>query len=275
MIVVKNLSYSYRQGGEDIEALKGINLTISPGDFVVILGRNGSGKSTLIKHLNGLLLPDSGEVLIDGLSTKNPQELWKIRRKVGIVFENPENQIIATLVEEDLAFGPENLGLPREEIKRRIKEVTEFLEIEGFLRHEPHLLSGGEKQKVAVASALTLKPAYLLSDESTSMLDPNERKEILNLYTRLNKEWGMTLIHVTHFPEEAILANRVIVMDKGTIVLDGSPAEAFSQVEFLNECGVSLPKIVLLSYQLTKSGFLSKFPLLSIDEMVEVLCSLS
>ncbi len=236
------------------------------------MGRNGSGKSTLAKHCNGLLLPKKGTVIVDGKSTSQPEFLWDIRQKVGLVFQNPDNQIIATTVEEDVAFGPENLGVPQDEIRRRIDMALNIVRMNDFRKKEPHLLSGGQKQRVAIAGVLAMQPEYLVLDEATSMLDPEGRSEIMTLISELRG--SMTIFHITHFIEEAVDADRVIVMDQGQAVAQGKPADIFNQRDQIYEWGLELPLVSETAWILRR-GFPELFPSLPLqaEELVAALCS--
>ncbi|MDP3014674.1 MAG: energy-coupling factor transporter ATPase [Candidatus Subteraquimicrobiales bacterium] len=274
MIELINLSFAYNPEREDkVTALKNINLKVDGGEFVVILGHNGSGKSTLAYHLNGLLLPTSGDVIIEGMNTKNPDYFWKVKEEVGIVFQNPGNQIVATIVEEDVAFGLENLGFEKDEIRKRVNEALEIVGMSSYVRYEPHLLSQGQKQKVAIAGILAMRPKYMVLDEPTSQLDPGSRKNILEVLHRLNKEYGVTIIHITHFVEEALNAGRVLVMKEGEVILDGSPVEIFKDLASLISLGIIPPPVMILAEELAKSGLKITLPVLSIEEMVDALCS--
>ena len=237
MIEVKNLEHQFLnpQGGYQ-QALKGVSLHIGQGEFVAIIGHNGSGKSTLAKHLNALLLPDQGTVTIDGLDIKDKENLWKIRQQVGMVFQNPDNQLIATTVEEDVAFGPENLGIEPLKIRQRVDEALASVGMSEYKNRAPHLLSGGQKQRVAIAGVVAMRPKVLVLDEPTAMLDPLGRKEVMDTVVKLNREEGLTIVYITHFMEEAVLADRVVVMENGLIEMDGSPREIFSQVQKLKSC---------------------------------------
>lgn len=275
MIKLTDVSYVYGKGTEsEVKALDKINLNVADGEFVAILGRNGSGKSTLARHLNGLLLPTGGEVEVDGLKTTEAENLWKIRQKVGMIFQNPDNQIVATIVEEDVAFAPENLGVPPKEIRRRVDEALKLVHLEGYARHEPHLLSGGQKQRLAIAGALAMKPKVLVLDEPTAMLDPAGRKEVLEAVVHLNKEQRTTVVYITHFAEEAVAADKVMLMDGGCIAGAGSPKEIFADLGLLKKLGINIPSVVELAERLVKAGLKIDFPLLTVEEMVTKLCSL-
>jgi len=255
MFRVENLVYVYGPGRDrELRALAGVSLTIGRGEFVVIIGHNGSGKSTLAKHFNALLLPTSGTVWVKGMKTSDPRNLWKIRQTVGMVFQNPDNQIVATTVEEDVAFGPENLGVPAAEIRRRVKEALECVDMAEYARHAPHLLSGGQKQRVAIAGVIAMRPECIVLDEPTAMLDPSGRREVMHTVTRLNREEGITVILITHFMNEAVQGDRVIVMEAGRIVMDGPPRKVFSQVELLKSLHLDVPQVTELAYELNKRG---------------------
>jgi energy-coupling factor transport system ATP-binding protein len=275
MIEIRNLTHIYRKGCEDeVLGLEAVNLTVSPSEFVVILGHNGSGKSTLAKHLNGLLLPTEGEVIVAGLNTKESERIWDIRRKVGMIFQNPDNQIVATIVEEDVAFALENLGLPSSEIRRRVDRALDLVDLLEYARREPHLLSGGQKQRVAIAGVLALEPEYLVLDEPTAMLDAQGRKEVLDTLRGLNLNRGVTVLHITHFVEEAFEASRVVVMAKGRIVWDGVPAALFSNPTLLRRLEIAPPPGVYLTHLLSQRGLALPSGLLSTEKIAEALCAL-
>ncbi|MBZ4688529.1 MAG: energy-coupling factor transport system ATP-binding protein [Clostridia bacterium] len=268
MIVFDKVSFTY---GENL-ILKEISLKISPGELVAIVGPNGSGKSTLVKHINGLLLPTDGEVTIDGLNTKTKEHLWEIRSRVGIVFQNPENNLVASTVEEDVAFGPENLGYPPEKIVASVKKALQAVGMEQFSKRPIQMLSGGQKQKVALAGALALGSKYLILDEATSMLDPQGQQELLSVILKLNKEKLLSVIMVTHNIEEAALASRIIGISEGRIAFDGTPREIFSNSDLLEEIESELPEVTKLGYRLESRGLNLKNPVLSEDELVKRLC---
>lgn len=272
MIEVTDLVHQYHTPQGVTEALKGVNLTIEQGEFVAIIGHNGSGKSTLAKHLNALLLPDSGSVKVDGLDTGDERNLWEIRQRVGMVFQNPDNQLIATSVEEDVAFGPENLGIEPAQIRQRVNHSLASVGMSEFMTRAPHLLSGGQKQRVAIAGIVAMRPQILVLDEPTAMLDPTGRKEVMDTITRLNREEGLTIVHITHFMEEAVFANRVIVMEDGQIVMEGKPREIFAQVEKLKELRLDVPPMTELQFILNQEGLELKGEILTIEEMVVALC---
>ena len=273
MIRIENLYHYYAKGKEnETLALDDVTLEIGEGEFVVILGHNGCGKSTLAKHLNALLLPSAGSVSIDGLDTGEESHLWEIRKRVGMVFQNPDNQLIATTVEEDIAFGMENLGIPGDIMKERISQVLEKVNMEEFRHKPPHLLSGGQKQRVAIAGIVAMRPAYLVLDEPTAMLDPEGRREVIDTIQQLNKTERLTIVLITHFMEEAVLADRLVVMENGKIVTQGRPRQVFSQVEMLKNLRLDIPPVTELAHALQKVQ--KDFPsdILTMEEMVNALC---
>lgn len=271
---VQEVSFSYRSYGElpvDVPALENVSAKIVKGDFVVILGRNGSGKSTFSRLLNALLVPQKGIVLVAGKETSNEENVWNIRSTAGMVFQNPDNQIIATTVEEDVAFGPENLGVEHSEIRKRVDEALRTVGIEEFKKNAPHLLSGGQKQRVAIAGILAMKPECIILDEATSMLDPVGRREVIKVLKKLNEEENITIIHITHHMDEAAMANRLIIIDHGQIVLDGTPKEVFSNVEMVKSLGLDVPQVTELMYVLKNQGIkIDKLPL-TVDEAFDII----
>lgn len=272
IIRAEGLGYKYHDTDEEgLWALSEIDLSIAEGEFVAVLGPNGSGKSTLAKHFNALLLPTSGKMWVGGMLTGEEKNHWQIRQLAGMVFQNPDNQIVATTVEEDVAFGPENLGLPSEEIRQRVAEALEIVGMSAYRQHAPHLLSGGQKQRVAIAGVLAMRPKCLILDEPTAMLDPRGRTEVMETIGRLNKE-GITVILITHFMEEAVAADRVIIMEKGKIVMTGSPQETFLRVEELRALGLDTPPVVELANQLRSAGVEISPSVLTVDDLVEQLC---
>lgn len=274
MLEVKNVYFSYKSEHKDKIVLDGINLSVEQGEFVAILGHNGSGKSTIAKHFNAILLPSGGDVFVGNLNTKDDKTLWDIRQKAGMVFQNPDNQIVATIVEEDVAFGPENLGVPTEEIRTRVDEALEVVNMTEFKHHGPHLLSGGQKQRVAIAGVLAMKPDCIILDEPTAMLDPQGRKEVISTVQKLNKEENMTIVLITHYMDEAAKADRVIVMDSGKSVIEGTPREVFSEVYKMKEIGLDVPQVTELSYELRKNGLPLRKDILTVEEMVDEICQL-
>ena len=255
MLETKALQYSYPESQEKKLVLKGLDLQIQKGSFVVVLGHNGSGKSTLAKHFNAVLLPSGGQVLVENMDTKDESLLLEIRRRVGMVFQNPDNQIVANVVEEDVAFAPENLGVPSAEIRRRVDDALKAVGMEDFCRHAPHLLSGGQKQRIAIAGVLAMQPEYIILDEATAMLDPAGRREVLETVHRLNREQGITVLLITHHMDEAEQADRVLVLDEGKLILDGTPREVFRQSRRLHETGLAAPPAVELLQQLRAEGW--------------------
>ncbi|MDF2563814.1 MAG: ecfA1 2 [Massilibacillus sp.] len=273
LIKVENLQYIYNENmANEFIALHDLNLTIHEGEFVAIIGTNGSGKSTLAKHFNALLLPTSGSCIIDGIETNSSDKLWAIRQKVGMVFQNPDNQIVATLVEEDIAFGPENLGVPSDEIKSRVDNALRAVGMEEYRKHAPHLLSGGQKQRVAIAGALAMQTKCLVLDEPTAMLDPQGRLEVLETVKNLHKRLGITIVYITHFMEEAVEADRVIVMKNGSVLDDGAPRAIFTQVKKLKELGLDVPLAAQVAYQLRKTGIKLPADIITDEELVVALC---
>jgi len=273
IIEVENLIYFYRTSDEKAPkmVIRGIDLEIEEGSFVAVLGHNGSGKSTLAKLFNGLNLPNSGSVIIDGIDTKEEERALEIRNKVGLVFQNPDNQIVSTIVEEDVAFGPENLGLSREEIRKRVDESLEAVGMSEYMRHEPHRLSGGQKQRVAIAGILAMQPECVVFDEPTAMLDPRGRKDVMNIITKLNKEMNKTVVLITHYMDEAAKADRVVVIDSGKIICDGKPEKVFNEVELLKSVGLDVPQPTELIYKLKKAGIAFDESILHTDECVEAI----
>ena len=263
MSIIEFQNVHYRYPDSDHDSLCGIDLAIEEGSFVAVLGHNGSGKSTLAKHMNAILLPTEGRVLVDGLDTADEEKLLRVRRRVGMVFQNPDNQIVANVVEEDVAFAPENLGVPPAEIRERVDNALKTVGMYEHRMHAPHLLSGGQKQRVAIAGVLAMQPRIIVLDEPTAMLDPIGRQEVISTVTRLCREQGMTVVLITHHMEECITADRLIVMSRGRIAADGTPGEVFSQVELLEKEGLAVPETTRLCYDLNKAGF--SLPLDSLD----------
>ena len=272
-IQVCDLHYSYQDAEEDREhvVFDGLNLSIEAGSFVAVLGHNGCGKSTLAKHFNAILLPAGGRVTVSGMDTKDEALLLAIRQAVGMVFQNPDNQIVSNVVEEDVAFAPENLGVPSEEIRRRVDAALKTVGMYEYRAHAPQLLSGGQKQRVAIAGVLAMKPKCIVLDEPTAMLDPQGRREVIETVERLNREEGMTVVLITHHMDEATHAGRVVAMNDGKIVADGTPAEVFSQVELLRSVGLSVPETTELLYALRADGFDLPLDALSIDQCAQAL----
>lgn len=275
MIKTENLFFRYvDEKDEEKFALRDVNLHIKDGEFVVVIGHNGSGKSTLSKLLNGIYFPTKGKIIIDHMDTSDESLIWEIRKTAGMVFQNPDNQLVATIVEEDVAFGPENLGLPSAEIRKRVDEALEIVKMENYKRKPPHHLSGGQKQRVAIAGILAMKPKCIIFDEPTAMLDPSGRKEVIQTIHHLNKTEKITIVHITHFMDEAVNADRILVMDEGEIVLEGTPKEVFSKVEELRKIGLDVPQVTLLSHELARQGFEVSNQNLTVEELVNELCQL-
>ena len=264
-----DFSYDPESGGELI--LKSLDVGIESGSFVAVLGHNGSGKSTFAKHLNAILLPTGGKVWIDGMDSASEEKLLEIRRTVGMVFQNPDNQIVANVVEDDVAFGPENMGVPSEEIRQRVDEALKDVGMYEYRAHAPHLLSGGQKQRVAIAGIVAMRPRCIVLDEPTAMLDPAGRREVLDTVHRLNRELGITVVLITHHMDECIAADRLIVMSDGEIIADGSPREVFPQVELMRANGLDVPATVGLLYELKKRGFPVPLDALTVEECAEAL----
>ena len=274
MISVQNLTYRYKTAREEVVALNQLNLEINKGEWLAIIGPNGSGKSTLARHLNALLIPAEGTVSVEGMDTRDERFVWQIRQQVAFVFQNPDNQLVATTVEEDIAFGPENMGVPSAEIITRVEDALRATGLSDCRTLAPHLLSGGQKQRVAIAGALAMHPAYLVLDEATSMLDPQGRQEVLQTLRQLNREMGLTVIFITHYMEEVAWANRAAVMDHGQIIFLGSPREVFSRGAELEKIGLDVPEVAILAAKLKDKGLIADSGIFSVDEMVETLCRL-
>ena len=282
MVEAKNVSYEYTKvvevKGENTErklmALEDINIDIEKGSFVAVLGHNGSGKSTFAKHLNALITPSEGTVFVDGMDTKNDELVWKIRQNTGMVFQNPDNQLVATIVEEDVAFGPENLGVVPEEIRKRVDDSLKMVGMDGFQKDTPSKLSGGQKQRIAIAGILAMKPQCIVLDEPTAMLDPQGRQDVMETIHRLNKENGITIILITHYMDEAVSADKVYVIDDGKIVMQGVPREIFSQVEKMKSYGLDVPQVTETAYNLRKMGIDIPQDILTVDEMAGAICRL-
>lgn len=272
MILVEDLHHTYGPDrAQPVPALKGINLRVADGEYVVIIGRNGSGKSTLAKHLNALLLPTQGDVWVNQMNTKDPQYLRAIRQTVGMVFQVPDNQLVATVVEEDVAFGPENMGLARQELRERVDEALAAVDMTDYRKRPPHMLSAGQKQRVAIAGVMAMRPSCLVLDEATAMLDPRGRREILDTVRRFHLQ-GVTVIAITHLMNEAAEGSRVIVLDRGAIAMDGTPREVFGQTDRLRQLGLDVPPVTQLAEQLHRRQPSFPATLISVEECVEQLC---
>lgn len=273
MVKIENVSFEYSSFiDESIQlAVKDLSIDIKRGEFLVVLGHNGSGKSTLAKMINGLIMPSSGNIFVNGLNTRDEDKIWDIRSTAGMVFQNPDNQIVATIVEEDVAFGPENLGVPQSELRKRVDDALETVEMTEYKNHAPHLLSGGQKQRVAIAGILAMEPDCIIFDEPTAMLDPVGRLEVMETIKKLNKEKGKTIILITHFMDEAVEADRVMVLNEGEAVMLGTPKEIFSQVEKLKILGLDVPQVTELVFELNKEGYAFSDDILSVEELVNLL----
>ncbi len=278
IIKASKLGFDYVRYADDsehkelISAIREIDFAVEKGDFIAVLGHNGSGKSTLAKHINALLVPTSGTMWIDGINTSEVEELWKVRQKAGMVFQNPDNQIIGTAVDEDVGFGLENLGIPTEDIWQRVDDALAKVGMLGFRDRSPGRLSGGQKQRVAIAGVVAMHPACIVLDEPTAMLDPNGRREVLEVLRELNLREGVTVILITHYMEEVVFADHVYVMDQGKIVLEGTPREVFSRTKLLRECRLAVPQVTELANELREAGVELPEGILTIGELVEALC---
>lgn len=267
--------FRYEEEGAEPEATRAIddvNLDIQAGQFIAVLGHNGSGKSTLAKHINGLLVPTEGTLWVDNMDTSEEEDIWKIRQKAGMVFQNPDSQIIGSVVEEDVGFGPENIGVPTEEIWKRVDESLQATGMVAYRHHSPNKLSGGQKQRVAIAGVMAMRPECIVLDEPTAMLDPNGRKEVLKAVRELNEKEGVTVILITHYMEEVVFADHVFVMDQGHVVMQGTPREVFSRVEELKALRLDVPQVTLLAHELKQAGVEIPDGILTIEELVDALC---
>lgn len=286
IVKTKDLIFEYKMqpietgknsdGGDDdshtpAAALNGVDIAVKPGEFLAVLGHNGSGKSTFAKHINCLLAPTSGSMWVNGISVSDDKRIWDIRSSVGMVFQNPDNQIIATIVEEDVAFGPENLGIEPALIRRRVDDALKAVGMSKFADNPPHFLSGGQKQRVAIAGILAMRPDIIVLDEPTAMLDPIGRREVMSVVKKLNKE-GLTIIFITHFMDEAVCADRVIVMEKGRVAMQGAPIDIFAQIDELKAIGLDVPDVVEIAWALRKEGVALDSGILTVDELVEAIC---
>ena len=281
IIRASKLGYEYLKYDDDgnveqtSRAVDDVNLDIREGQFIAILGHNGSGKSTLAKHINALLVPTEGTLWVDSMDTSSEENLWKIRQRAGMVFQNPDNQIIGSVVEEDVGFGPENIGVPTDEIWKRVDRSLEAVGMVAYRHHSPNKLSGGQKQRVAIAGVMAMRPKCIVLDEPTAMLDPNGRKDVLKAVRELNEMEGVTVILITHYMEEVVFADHVYVMDSGHVVMSGVPREIFSQVDTLKKYGLDVPQVTLLAYELKKAGLRIPDGILTIEELVSALCQLN
>ena len=277
MIKISKLIHDYIKRDDEgnaagtVRAIDGVDLDVRAGQFIAILGHNGSGKSTLAKHLNALLFPTEGTVWVDGMDTKEEKNLWEIRREAGMVFQNPDNQIIAQVVEEDVGFGPENIGVPTEEIWERVEKALKTVGMYEYRKKSPNRLSGGQKQRVSIAGVIAMEPKCIVMDEPTAMLDPNGRKEVIRAAKSLNRDKGITVILITHYMEEAVDADRIFVMDEGKIAMQGTPAEVFSQVEKMQELHLDVPQVTLLAHELRKAGLKIPAGILTKEQLADAL----
>ncbi|MGL4345559.1 MAG: energy-coupling factor transporter ATPase [Cellulosilyticaceae bacterium] len=280
MIDAQNLVFEYDIRDDEghkidaIRALDDVTLSIVKGEFVAVLGHNGSGKSTFAKHLNGILTHQAGTLWVDGIDMNDKEQIWEVRSRVGMVFQNPDNQIVATIVEEDVAFGPENLGIEPKEIRERVDQAIAIVGMNDYKRSSPNQLSGGQKQRIAIAGVIAMRPKCIVFDEATAMLDPIGRRQVMETMEHLNKEYGITIIHITHYMQEVIKADRVIVMEKGKVILEGTPREVFQNVEQIKNIGLDVPDTTYLIYLLNQKGFNLPINLLTQDEVVEAICQL-
>lgn len=270
---IRHVSHTFEtEEGKTFDALKGVTAQIKKGEFTAIIGTNGSGKSTLARHLNALLLPTEGELIVEGMRTSDAGRVWDIRQKVGMVFQNPDNQLVAAVVEEDVAFGPENLGVPPEEIRERVDLALEKVGMTSYRKQAPSMLSGGQKQRVAIAGVLAMKPDCIVLDEPTAMLDPKGRKEVMDTIHELNKKEGITIVLITHFMEEAVTADHILVIDKGVLKMEGTPREIFSQADKVTEIGLDVPVPADLARRLRKKGMAVSEKCMTDEELGEALC---
>lgn len=276
IIKAENLTHYYDDGpsGEKEYSLQGVDLTVKEGEFLVVLGHNGSGKSTFAKHMNALLLPAGGKIYIDGIDATVPENTWEVRKRAGMVFQNPDNQMVATVVEEDVAFGPENLGVEPSEIRKRVDDSLREVNMFDYRKHAPHLLSGGQKQRVAIAGIIAMRPKLIILDEPTAMLDPSGRQEVMKTIRALNEDYGITIVHITHFMEEAVQGDRIVVMEEGKIIIDDVPRNVFKNVALLKSIGLDVPQVTELAHELIQEGMNLKEGILNIEEMVEAICQL-
>ncbi|MGN0604442.1 MAG: energy-coupling factor transporter ATPase [Oscillospiraceae bacterium] len=278
IILAENVEFSYpadpESGEEAALILKDVSMTIKKGEFVAVLGHNGSGKSTIAKHMNAILIPNKGKVYSNGIDTADEARIFDIRQHIGMVFQNPDNQIVATIVEEDVAFALENMGVPQEEMRKRVDDALKSVNMYEYREHSPSQLSGGQKQRVAIAGIIAMRPDCIVMDEPTAMLDPNGRKEVMKTIRKLNKDYGITIVLITHYMDEAALADRIIVMDSGKIVMEGIPKDIFSQVEKMKSLGLDVPQVTELMYMLKNDGFSADTHIISEEECADALYKL-
>ena len=271
LIYARNVTFKYEDSPNVEEVLNSINISVKKGEFIAILGHNGSGKSTLAKHFNAILVPSDGTVTVEGMDTSDETKLWDIRSKVAMVFQNPDNQIVATIVEDDVAFAAENLGYPPEEIRKRVDSSLEAVGMSEYKKHAPHLLSGGQKQRIAIAGVIAISPDAIVLDEPTAMLDPTGRGEVMNAISALNRDHNITIVLITHNMDEAVMADRVVVMDSGNIIIDDIPKKVFSNVKMLKDIGLDVPQVTELAYNLSQNNIDIRRDILDVDECVEEL----
>ncbi len=273
IIEIKDLRFAYaaQEGEETEEVLKGISLDIEEGEFIAVLGHNGSGKSTLAKHINGILVPGSGRVIVDGIDTADEEKIFELRQRAGMVFQNPDNQIVSSVVEEDVAFALENLGVPYEEMRRRVDDALNAVNMYDYRLHSPSQLSGGQKQRVAIAGIIAMEPKCIILDEPTAMLDPKGRKEVMAVIRKMNREKGITIVLITHYMDEAAQCGRVVVMDKGRVVMDDTPRAVFSRVEAIKKIGLDVPQVTELAWELKKEGYDIPTDIITEEECVEAI----
>ncbi|MBP3380073.1 MAG: energy-coupling factor transporter ATPase [Ruminococcus sp.] len=273
IIEIKDLRFAYaaQEGEKAEEVLRGISLDIEEGEFTAILGHNGSGKSTLAKHINGILVPSSGKVTVDGIDTADEEKIFELRQRAGMVFQNPDNQIVSSVVEEDVAFALENLGVPYEEMRRRVDDALKAVNMYDYRLHSPSQLSGGQKQRVAIAGIIAMEPKCIILDEPTAMLDPQGRKEVMAVIRKMNREKGITIVLITHYMDEAAQCGRVVVMDKGKVVMDDTPRAVFSQVEKMKRIGLDVPQVTELAWELRKKGYDVPADIITEDECVDAI----
>ena len=269
-----SFSYSLEDEKEPVKVFEDLDFTVNQGEMVAVLGHNGSGKSTLAKHFNAILLPVEGDILVNGMNTKNEEDLYNIRQEIGMVFQNPDNQIVATVVEEDVAFGLENIGISPAEIRARVDQALDDVGMSDYKQHAPHRLSGGQKQRVAIAGIIAMRPQCIVLDEPTAMLDPRGRDEVMKTILRLNQEFGITIVLITHYMDEAAQCGRVVVMDGGKIILDSTPKDVFSHVRMLKNVGLDVPQATEIAYEMTKAGYPMPNNVLTEDECVQELARL-
>lgn len=273
MFDIRHMAHAYvDEEGNTGYAIRDVSVQIKRGEFVAVIGTNGSGKSTFAKHLNALLLPTEGDVLVDGISVRDEARVWDIRSRVGMVFQNPDNQIVAAVVEEDVAFGPENLGVPREQLQERVDAALAAVDMTAYRKHAPHMLSGGQKQRVAIAGVLAMQPECIVLDEPTAMLDPRGREEVMQTVQALHDKRGMTVVYITHFMEEAAQADRILVMIQGELVMDGTPREVFADVDRLKELGLDVPVASEVAHDLRAAGLPLRDDIITDEELGEALC---